>query len=468
MSGPHYNTINQNPNNTPYQNSTHNESTGFITPQGAHKKRTSPWLKFGLPAIILILVIIGAVLGGVLGSRASRDNKAASASQSAEAAASSAASAKADLGRFAQATSSEFMVPVYPPTTNAAFSRPIFAPSSSANGGKGNTWPKDPFTPSNPSPLNTIFGNVSTYASLPPVQYFMDGASGILDVAREVKQRVKAFSYAYRLTKDRSYVDLAWREISNAFSSNFGPDADKWNNGHFLDTAELSAAFGIRYDWLYDALSDDQKGQMRDALVKYGLGPGAATYTDAVVKLAWWRNGIRGIGTAAQTILQNSINNAKANCILATSSDGTWVETANYWYFGATGHAEMASTLITATGSDYGLLNDNADFKKTGDFHMYVYGSTSLFNYGDHGPNKYSSTANSMIFYASVYNEPKYALFQRDRLDAAEPWSMFWYEPSVAGAFWADAPLDMFFDDDLGQWVSMRSSFTDINALYVA
>ncbi|EEB99840.1 hypothetical protein MPER_00381, partial [Moniliophthora perniciosa FA553] len=56
----------------------------------------------------------------------------------------------------------------------------------------------------------------------------------------------------------------------------------------------------------------------------------------------------------------------------------------------------------------------------------------------------------------------------RDRPDAAEPWSMFWYDPSIAGAFWADAPLDMFFDDDLDQWVSMRSSFTDINALYVA
>ncbi|ESK92035.1 heparinase ii iii family protein [Moniliophthora roreri MCA 2997] len=157
----------------------------------------------------------------------------------------------------------------------------------------------------------------------------------------------------------------------------------------------------------------------------------------------------------AQTILQNSINNAKANCILATSSDGTWAETANYWYFGSTGHVEMASALITATGSDYGLLNDNADFKKTGNYHAYVYGATSLFNYGDHGPNKYSSTANSIIFYASVYSEPKYALFQRDRPDAAEPWSMFWYDPSVAGTFWANAPLDMFFDDDLDQWMSM-------------
>ncbi|KAK7053258.1 hypothetical protein VNI00_003884 [Paramarasmius palmivorus] len=517
---PHYSTLKQNGGQSPYVDSSTNESTGFVSPEESpQKKRTSPWIKWVLPAIIVVLVIIGAVLGGVLGSRASRKD---SQSRSAEAAASSAASARAEVGRFAQATNSEFMVPIYPSATNAAFSQPTFVPSTNANGGKGNTWPQDSFAPSSPSPLNvrpdrprliapqykwdalpsfiasdpymqywnqTIFGNVSTYASLPPVQYYKDGDSGILDVAREVKQRVKAFSYAYRLTKDSSYADLAWREISNAFSANFGPDTDKWNNGHFLDTAELSAAFGIGYDWLYDALSDDQKGQMRDALIKYGLGPGAAAYTDASTTYAWWKNGIRGNWNCvcnggltlaalailgddttgnAQTILQNSIDNAKANCILATSSDGTWAETANYWYFGSTGHAEMASALITATGSDYGLLNDNSDFKKTGDFHMYVYGATSLFNYGDHGPNKYSSTANSIIFYASAYNEPRFSLFQRDRPDAAEPWSMFWYDPSVAGAFWADAALDMFFDDDLDQWTSMRSSFTDINALYVA
>ncbi|ESK83462.1 heparinase ii iii family protein [Moniliophthora roreri MCA 2997] len=524
MSGPHYNTINQNASNSPYQNSSHNESTGFITPEGAQRKRTSPWLKFGLPAIILVLVIIGAVLGGVLGSRASRDNKAASASQSADAAASSAASAKADIGRFAQATNSQFMVPIYPSTTNAAFSAPTFAPSSNVNGGNGNTWPKDSFAPSNPSPLNlrpdrprliapqykwdalpgliasdpylqswndTIFGNASDYASRPPVVYFMDGDSGILDVAREVKERIKAFSYVYRLTKDRSWVDLAWRELQNAVSDTWRPENsnDKWNTAHFLDTAELSAAYGIAYDWLNDAWSDDQKGQIRDWMNRYGLGPGAAAYTDPSATYAWWKNDIRGNWNCvcnggltvaalaildddttgnARTILSNAIDNAKANCILATSSDGTWAETANYWYFGTTGHAEMASALITATGSDYGLLNDNDNFKKTGDFHMYVYGATSLFNYGDHGPNKFSTTANSIIFYASAYNLPKYALFQRDRPDAAEPWSMFWYDPSVAGAFWADAPLDMFFDDDLDQWVSMRSSFTDINALYVA
>lgn len=63
---------------------------------------------------------------------------------------------------------------------------------------------------------------------------------------------------------------------------------------------------------------------------------------------------------------------------------------------------------------------------------------------------------------------PEYQLYQRDQFDASEPWSMFWYDPSVSGAFWDNLPLDRFFDDDLDQWGSMRSSWTDNDALYIA
>jgi len=45
---------------------------------------------------------------------------------------------------------------------------------------------------------------------------------------------------------------------------------------------------------------------------------------------------------------------------------------------------------------------------------------------------------------------------------------MFWYDPSVSGAFWNGAALDHFFEDPLVQWASMRSSWTDGDALFVA
>jgi hypothetical protein len=271
-------------------------------------------------------------------------------------------------------------------------------------------------------------------------------------------------------------------------TASFGPTADKWNTIHFLDTAEFCAAFAIAYDWLYDMWTDEQLSQIRSTLILYGLGPGLNVYTENAV-YGWWSNNTTGnwncvcnsgltmaslailgddtTGIASQ-LLTYTVNNAKENCALATVNDGTWTETANYWYFGTTGHAEMSSSLQTATGSDYGLLDVNTNFYLSGAFHMYVFGTTSLFNYGDHGPNKFSSTANAMFLYADHYDQPLYSLFQREQPDAADPSSMFWYDPTVSGAFWDGQPLDHYFNNALDQWVSMRSSWTDQHALYVA
>ncbi|KAI0320454.1 chondroitin AC/alginate lyase [Amylostereum chailletii] len=385
------------------------------------------------------------------------------------------------------------------------------------------TWPEDTFKPTNPSVTSvrpdrprliapqykwqalpsliannaylkgwnaSIFQNATQYYSLPVVAYFMDDDSGILDNAREIKMRVKAFSYVYRMTNDTKWVDRAYQEIENAGSSNFGPSVDKWNNKHFLDTAELSAAYAIAYDWLYDALTDEQKSAMRTTLLQYGLTPGLSVYQGDPNGIGWWNgtaitgnwncvsNGgiimaslaILGDDTTgtAENILNVAVNDAVQVCAHSPSSDGTWSETANYWYFGTTGFSEMTSSLMTATGSDYGLLTSNSNFNLTGLYHMYVTGATSLFNYGDHGPNKFSTTANGMMFLADQYNAPHYALFQRDQHDAPEPWSVFWYNPATAGAFWDGMFLDHFFDNSTDQWASMRSSWTDNNALYVA
>jgi hypothetical protein len=321
----------------------------------------------------------------------------------------------------------------------------------------------------------------------------VDGGSGILDVSRQVKLRLKAFSYVYRMTNDTKWADRAWLELENAAGVGpqpFGPSNNtKWNPAHFLDTAEMTVAFAIAYDWLYDVWTPTQKNVIMSAMIDYGLQLGIESYGADPNNYGFWKAGLtsnwncvcnNGLtmgalailgddtsGIAAQ-LLNLTIPSTRQWCGGAVSSDGTWAETANYWYFGTTSHAEMASSLLTATGSDYGLLDANPNFSLTGLFHMYATGPTSLFNYGDHGPNKFTATANSMMFYSSQYQLPRYALFQRDQHDAAEPWSMFWYDPSVAGAFWDDQPLDHFFDNSTDQWGSMRSSWTDGDALYVA
>lgn len=293
--------------------------------------------------------------------------------------------------------------------------------------------------------------------------------------------RLSAISYGRSL--------VAWQNAAGNGTQPFGTTGNNWYTAHFLDVAEFTAAFAIGYDWMYDAWTQTQREQLMWSILTLGLQWGVKSYNDPEShgSFGWWQTGVNGnwncvcnggltlgalailgddpTGTAAE-MLGLTIPNAVQNCALGPSDDGTWSETANYWYFGTTGHAEMSSALLTATGSDYKLLAQ--DYNLTGLYHMHVTGMTSLYNYGDHGPNKFSTTANSMLFYASHFNSPRYSLFQRDRMDAAEPWSMFWYDPSVSGAFWDGMPLDHYFDNNLDQWAAMRSSWTDNNGVYVA
>ena len=116
----------------------------------------------------------------------------------------------------------------------------------------------------------------------------------------------------------------------------------------------------------------------------------------------------------AASILRQAVPNAALNCANSPDNDGTWSETANYWYFGTTGHTQMAAQLLTATGSTQNLLTSNPGMQKSGNYHMHVTGMQGLFAYGDTGPNKYSATANGMMFYGSQYSLSCF-LSRRDR-----------------------------------------------------
>lgn len=121
------------------------------------RRGVSPWLKFGVP--VALLVIIGAVLGGVLGTQLHKSSKHNSSSggggggsttssklspSQSSSLASAMSTAKVDIGRFPASTDT-YGLPVYPSTTNTAiYGDPTFVTSSAA-------WPTDTFKPSNPS-----------------------------------------------------------------------------------------------------------------------------------------------------------------------------------------------------------------------------------------------------------------------------------------------------------------------------
>ena len=102
--------------------------------------------------------------------------------------------------------------------------------------------------------------------SLPPLDHRLLGLRGS-QTARYACDRIYTLSLLYRLDRKRPYLDRAAKELRAiaAFRD--------WNPSRFLDTAELTHAMAIGYDWLYGALSPDDRLVVRDAIIEKGLDP---------------------------------------------------------------------------------------------------------------------------------------------------------------------------------------------------
>lgn len=503
------------------------------------KKGVSKWVKYGIPAVIAVLIIAGAVLGGIFGSKAAKDNSSSATSSPAssfsganavtrsssfDSSTLSAASAAAKAGGkndIAYHGTDLYGNPAY--TSSADTSAPAIgdevATCSDSNPPSGLSktgvrshprlmaaqyeWDCLPSKIAKDAYLTvwnaSIFANASAFYALPPTNYSVDGTfdgSGILDPAREVQLRIKTWAYAYRMTNDTKWLDRTWTELKvaagndtshpwNAQAVDSSVSANQtWNPAHFLDTAELTAAFAIGYDWLYDAWTEEQRTAIMWSILNLGLLQGVNQYSSSI---GWWRTGNGNwncvcnsgllLGALAvwdedptgyaDSLISQILPNMKANCMQGAYDDGTWSETANYWYFGSNAQARALSSLITATGSDQDLSAANPNWPQTGYFHMYVGGMAGLFYYGDNGPNKFSTNANGMFLWGKLNKIAQYALYQRDRADAADPLSMFWYDTGVTGGYWNGLALDKFFNNTLGSWASMRSSWTDFTGTYI-
>jgi hypothetical protein len=130
-------------------------------------------------------------------------------------------------------------------------------------------------------------------------------------------------------------------------------------------------------------------------------------------------------GTAKQ-ILGLTIDNAKANCTFAMSSDGTWSDTVNYWYFCNTLPPEHHRLRIR-------LPQREPDVQPNGILPRVRHRLNVHVQLRRHRPQQ---IANAVFFYAAHFHILLFALFQHHQYDAPEQGSMFWYDPTTAGAFW--------------------------------
>lgn len=181
----------------------------------------------------------------------------------------------------------------------------------------------------------------------------------LLGVSRMVLERVCYCTYMYFMSGDELYARRAEKEMLAA--ANF----TDWNPSHFLDTAEMTTALALGYDWLYDWLSPESRKAIEDAIIEKGLRA-------ANPKMWWYRsennwnqvcNG--GMAMGALAVFERIPEEAKIHIERALKSNpksqgcygphGVYPEGFGYWEYGTWYEVMLIESLRTALGNSFGL-----------------------------------------------------------------------------------------------------------------
>jgi len=325
--------------------------------------------------------------------------------------------------------------------------------------------------------VDALLRNADAISRKPPLVYKKIGPR-LLQVSRDCVNRMYTLGLAWRLTGDVKYVDAAKGNLLAVCAF------DDWNPSHFLDTAEMSHAVGIGYDWFYVALDDATRAKVRKGLVKNGLVPGAAAYGPGKSRMWWvtsdfnWNqvcNGglIVGALAIAETDpewAEKIVPPAVASLPKAVASyapDGAWGEGPGYWDYATMYTAYALAGLESALGTDYGLGKIKG-LSEAGWFPILTAGPTGLFfNFADAGENERRRNSPCLFYLASRYAGPAFAEAEREMMGKrpGEPLDIIWYVPGGRGNLPAP-PLDKRFRGDV-EVVTMRSTCDSADALFV-
>jgi hypothetical protein len=296
----------------------------------------------------------------------------------------------------------------------------------------------------------------------------------LLHVSRDCLNRTYALALAYRWTGNRKYAEKAKENLLTVCAF------EDWNPSHFLDTAEMSHAVGLGYDWLYSYLDNNTRKKIRAGLVKNGFQPALRAY-----EKSWWPksehnwnqvcNG--GMIAGALAVAESEPRYAEKIITLAIESlpralksyspDGAWMEGPGYWSYATHYTAYGLTALQTALGTDFGLLQIKG-LAEAGNFPIYTAGPTGRYlSFADCGGKSFRRPMPCMFWLARTYNNPLYAQSEHDQIAKrdARAQHVVWYVPAP-DKIQAPKELDYYFRGPV-EIALLRSAWDDPQALSI-
>ena len=249
------------------------------------------------------------------------------------------------------------------------------------------------------------------YVSRPTdVAYKLDEAEKrLLNVSRQALLQLGSFAYAYNITGDNKYLNRAKAIISQI--CNF-PD---WHPSHFLDTAEMTLAAAIAYDWLYNSLTLEERKLLHKRIVEFGLNTCLDSYGNYYSTAGNWNQVCAGgmvSGALAvyekdkaisARVIEKNVSCNKNMAYLIYYPDGNYSEGYSYWRYG-TGFQVILISMLEEIFGHSAKLDSTPGMDKTAEYMLFMDGVTGAFGYADGGAtNHHSKTA--MWWFANHNND---------------------------------------------------------------
>ncbi len=293
-------------------------------------------------------------------------------------------------------------------------------------------------------------------------QYEIPDGIRLLETSKRIQRRVAALAMAYNIFGDEKYAQRCYAELEAA--CNF----QDWNPRHFLDTAEMSTAFALGYDWLYHWMNDDQRSFIRNNLIEKGLTQVMEDYEDKprTRTYRWYQdypgdnwklvcNGSMSmaalaIGDEAEAkdiaseVLTYAYKEAYSFVRRAYSEkDGTYSEGLGYWDYATYYLGLYSSSLTSAAGTDYGLA-DHEGLRKSVDFVRYMSSNTpKSFSFGDDGDSRDTGWA-VLLWLAEHYQSYDIAAVRLKKIenDSFNYLDLLWIDEEKTPDSASDSPTD--------------------------
>ena len=289
--------------------------------------------------------------------------------------------------------------------------------------------------------------------------------------------RIQVLGLAYSLTHNEAYGKAGVTFLMTAAAS------DSWHAGktEMLLTGEAMGTLGIGYDWLYNALTKEQRAQVHEALVRYGLEPLEQAAKEGDWWTDWYRSNWGAViygngGIAAMALLgdepraANWVRLCERKLWHYTQSlgeDGGWGESAGYGSFAWYNGLAFLESLRRVVGDD---LLDNPRLRRL----PYWFINLLETNGRDYIPFSDASrgvgeSPEVMALLAHEYRDGNVQFAAKEmmaRRDRAAVFAFLWYDPSVEAKPLTSLPLTKVWPEL--DWATMRSSWDDPNGVLFA